>query len=176
MHPSRPSTLQQKERNLGFYSRLGLYAPFVRVAIWVMRWGMKAGIISPAAFMPPPEAKERRPHFNNRRIRRALKSCFSRAERRARKGLTFDMQDYIPRAYAYLPYITMMDKSLTVDQFKERYIRDNDISRVQMYGLDSAHAIAAFIPGVRDLWSNMDANMAGLFGLSVAAASDPAPP
>ena len=69
-----------------------------------------------------------------------------------------------------------MDKSVTRAQFMERYLRDNDISRVQLYGMDSAHKIMTFVAQLRDMLSAGRRDLCGRAGVSPAAPADPAPP
>jgi hypothetical protein len=87
--------------------------------------------------------------------------------------------NYTPRAYGHFAYVNMMDKTISPGQFKERYIRDNDLSRVQVYGMDAAHRIEGFVAATRDSILGVFARLSETSGreaLNLAAPADPAPP
>ena len=85
--------------------------------------------------------------------------------------------NYTPRAYSHFTYVNMMDKTISPGQFKERYIRDNDLSRVQVYGMDAAHRMTGFDPhGFVGGLLNTLRTLCGSPSLNLAAPDDPAPP
>ncbi len=187
MHPRIATTPNIEEISPGFDRSMcvyaGIYAPFVWLTVMVMRLGLRAGFISPESLMPSrPDITPQLVH-KNRQLRRGQSSCLRRVRRHALKGRAINPKDYTPRAHAYFAYIERMDKTISLAQFKEHYIRHNNISRVQAYGLGRAHEITGFVTDVGDalskVISGMAANLASVFGLtalSFAALTDPAPP
>ncbi|MGJ8562135.1 MAG: hypothetical protein ACSHXY_01170 [Alphaproteobacteria bacterium] len=179
MNPAAPFASNTEEHAQGLYRQMGIYAPFVWLALRMIRLGQRAGFISPEFLMPPRVDISPELFFRNRQLRRAEASCLRRAARCLLQGGTIKPERYTPHAYAHLPYIARMDKTITPAQFNERYIRDNIISRVQVYGLDAAHEITGFIQSVIEklsrLFSNLESSL-GLASLSCAAPADPAPP
>ena len=179
MTPVVPSTPDTEEHAHGLYHQMGIYAPFVWLAVRMIRLGQRAGFISPEFLMPPRADITPDLFSRNRQLRRAEASCLRRAARCLLQGGTIKPERYTPRAYVHLPYIARMDKTITPAQFNERYIRDNNISRVQVYGLDAAHEITRFmrsaIETLSELFSNLEGSL-GLASLNFAAPADPAPP
>ncbi|MGJ8561919.1 MAG: hypothetical protein ACSHXY_00080 [Alphaproteobacteria bacterium] len=179
MTPVVPSTPYKEEHAQGLYRQMGIYAPFVWLAVRMIRIGQRVGFISPEFLMPPRADITPDLFSRNRQLRRAEASCLRRAARCLLQGGTIKPERYTPRAYAHLAYVGRMDKTITPAQFNERYIRDNNISRVQVYGLDAAHEITGFIRSVIEKLSGLSSNIAGPFGLAslnFAAPADPAPP
>ena len=181
MKPDLPSAPNRKDTRPGLYDHMGVYGPFVWVMDWVviymLRLGMRAGFISPEFLMPSrPKIKPDIIH-RNRQLRRARSSCLRRARRHLLKGRKINPEDYTPRAYAHYDYIDRMDKTITPAQFREHYIRDNNLSRVQVYELDHAHEVTGFILGsVGDRLSKFVLNFFGQSPLNLGVVSDPAPP
>ena len=178
MTPDIPSTPNTEALSPGYHRR-AVYAPFVWLAVMVMRLGLRAGIISPEFLMPA------RPHIaplvmhRNRQLRRARVACLRRAHRALRKHGKINKEKYTPKAYAYYAYISRMDKTITPAQFNEHYLRDNNISRVEIYRMDSAQEITGFVPELSAAMSGMLTSLAALMHqsmLSLAAPADPAPP
>ena len=171
-----PVTPNRKDIDPGFYRRMCLYAPFVWMAMWVVRFGVRAGIVSPDVFGAyQPETS--RPGFHrNRNLRRAMAACLRRAARCRRKHGRINPEDYTPRAYAHLPYVVMMDKTLTAGQFYERYLRDSGYSRVQAYGLDAAHRITGLQQCVLETFSGFRSSKARLSPQRLLPQAGPAPP
>ena len=178
MHRPIPFTPNTEELSPGYQYR-AVYAPFVWVAIMVIRMGLRAGIFSPDFLMPSrPEIEPNLMH-RNRQLRRARESCLRRARRHLLKGKKIKPENYTPRAYAHYAYLDRMDKAITPAQFREHYIRDNNISRVQVYGMDSAHEITGFAQDLCAALSGLLSNFVGQLGfasLNLAAPADPAPP
>ena len=175
--PSAPHT---EEPAPGLYDHMGVYAPFVWLADWVMvcvmGLGIRAGLVS-GDFLRP-AAPEASPYMfrRNRQLRRAMASCLRRARRCAAKHGKVNPEDYTPRAYAHLAYIEIMDKTISPRQFFERLIRDENHSRVKVYGMDSAHEITGFVESAGTLMSSVFSNLLGTPTSSPAILSDPAPP
>ena len=174
--PSAPNT---EESYPGLYRQMGIYAPFVWLAVMALRLGLRAGFISPEFLMPSrPEITPQLMH-RNRQLRRARESCLARARRHALRGRKINPENYTPRAYAHYTYVNMMDKTISPGQFMERYIRDNDLSRVQVYGLDRADRIMSFTHCQLKTLLAVIVKHTGrlrLSSFSVAALSVPAPP
>lgn len=175
-----PSTPHREERLPCDYRR-AVYLPFVWLAAWVIRLGQRAGFITAARAAPPPLSAELRINlFRNRRVRRAKLSCLRRMHRHRDKGTYQHPSSYMPRAYRFMPFVSRMDQSITPAQFYEHYLRANNMSRVEIYGMDSAHRIMGFVPGgqsaaAAQIMSALSA-MFGVSNLSPAAPTDPAPP
>lgn len=176
MNPAAPSTFSAEEYTPGFYRRMWIYAPFVWMAARVIRLGQRAGIISPDAFRLSDTDVLPGAYHANRQLRRAEVSCLRRARRQVLKGKKIKRERYVPRAFAHLPYMDRMDKAVTPAQFREHYLRHNNISRVQLYELDHAHELTGFVPSAREAFSVMASILSGFTALNFAAPTDPAPP
>ncbi|MGJ8563875.1 MAG: hypothetical protein ACSHXY_10025 [Alphaproteobacteria bacterium] len=179
MTPAAPAASNTEEHVPGLYRQMGIYAPFVWLAVRVIWMGQRVGFISPEFLRPPCVDLTPDLYLKNRELRRAEASCLRRARRCLLRGGTIHPERYTPRAYAHLAFVARMDKTITPAQFKEHYLRGNNMSRVQAYGMDSAHEIAGFIRGGAETLSVFVSSLAGTFGLaslSLAAPSNPAPP
>ena len=174
-----PLTTHQKEISPGYDGR-AVYIPFVWLAMWVIRFGQRAGFISVTPQAPPSLSAELRINlFRNRRVRRAKISCLRRMHRHRTKGTYQHPSSYMPRAYRFMSFVSRMDQSITPAQFNEHYLRANNMSRVEIYGIDSAHRIVEFVPGLVTAAIEMMSALTSAFGLSnlsLAAPTDPAPP
>ena len=171
-----PSAPHQEELAPGLYRRLGFYAPFVWAALWVIRWSRKAGMAPQVISKPMIPIRGLHRPMLARKLRRAQACGLRRVRRHRLKRKIHDTSDDVPRDYIYLYYVKTMDKSLTVNQFMERFIRDTPISRVKCYGLDAAHNIAAFIAELPNRIAGLLGNTFGETPLNLAAPADPAPP
>lgn len=181
MQRTAPITPDIEEHAPGLYRRMGIYAPFVWMAVMVLRVGMRVGVISPDFFMPSRADVTSVLYDGNRQLRRARACCLRRARRCMVKHGKISPENYTPRAYAHLAYVSMMDKTINAGQFFERYIRDNGLSRVEVFGLDGAHRITGFSQNLTlsEMLSGLCAKTAAVMGLSplsLSAPVDPAPP
>ena len=173
MHPAAHPAPNTEEHAPGHNCRV-VYLPLIWLARMVIRLGLRAAFLMPSRPQMQPRVIHR-----NRQLRRARESCLRRARRHALMGRTFKAENYTPRAYAHFAYVSRMDKSITPAQFREHYIRDNNVTRMQVYGMDSAHEITEFVPESRATLSSLFSNLISLLGvtsLSLAAPADPAPP
>ena len=188
MTPALQTTPNREETFSGLYRHYGLYAPLVwmvdSVVVLVLGLGMRAGFIS-KDFLRPPAPAPRPSLLTNRRYRRGKQAAMARLKRHMRRhrqcgGRGLNPDDYMPRALKHIYYIKMMPKHWSVHQFKEHLVRDTDYSRVQIYGLDHAHAIMSVVPEVvSHMLSVVFAGIAkasGSSSLNFAAPADPAPP
>ena len=78
-----------------------------------------------------------------------------------------------------MSFVSRMDQSITPAQFYEHYMRANNMSRVEIYGMDNAHRIMGFVPGAQSLATQFMSALSALFGasnLSLGSPTDPAPP
>jgi hypothetical protein len=176
MHRPIPSTQHTEELSPGLYRQMGLRAPFVWLAVMVMRLGLRAGIFSPDFLIPSRPNITPDLFHRNRHLRRARESCLRRVRRHVLKGCKINPENYTPRDYAHFAYVNMMDKTVTPGRFMENYIRDNDLSRVQVYGMDAAHRISGFVKTISETLLSMFSWLPRVSALNFAAPTDPAPP
>ena len=169
-----------EELSPGLYRHMGIYAPLVwlldSVVVCVLHLGLKTGFIS-RDFLRPAKPPMRVPAIlSNRHYRRAKASGFLRLRRHMRKPRKINPDDYMPRVFTAIHYIKMMPKQWSVNQFIEHYSRHTGLSRVQVYGMDSAHAITRYASLITERFAEYLAETTSVSHISSEILSDPAPP
>lgn len=178
--PRPLSPHQEKEESpIGIDPRYAALVPLLNALAWILAMAVRAGIVPRHILDRPVNLKDKNAVRRNRQLRRARASCLRRARRCALKHGRVNPADYTPRAYAHAAYVAMMPKHYTAGQFYEHYLKDNALSRAQVYGLTAAHHIAAC---TRDLCASVSGivlNALGIFtavSTEITGISDPAPP